>query len=81
MFEIQSSEMLFPTFNTFHTTLGHRVDTYRAVTDICKHCGSLRFHVPSHFVSGDRAKNDQLRVFSKFRRQLKQVIIQSDACI
>jgi hypothetical protein len=25
----------------------HRVKTYRAVTDSCKHCGSLRFHVPT----------------------------------
>jgi hypothetical protein len=27
----------------------HRVETYRAVTDRCKHCGSLRFHVPTFF--------------------------------
>ena len=26
-----------------------RVDTYRAVTDRCKHCGSLHFHVPTFF--------------------------------
>jgi nitrite reductase/ring-hydroxylating ferredoxin subunit len=26
--------------------LRHRGETYRAVTDRCKHCGSLRFHVP-----------------------------------
>jgi hypothetical protein len=28
---------------------GHRVETYRDVTDRCKHCGSLRFHVPTFF--------------------------------
>ena len=29
--------------------LWHRVETYRAVTDRRKHCGSLRFHVPTFF--------------------------------
>jgi hypothetical protein len=27
----------------------HRVETYRDVTDHCKHCGSLRFNVPTFF--------------------------------
>ena len=58
----------------------HRVETYRDVTDRCKHCGSLRFHVPTFF-SGDRAKNDQLRVLSKFKVSRHQVVIQSDACM
>jgi hypothetical protein len=31
--------------------------------------------------SGDRAKNDQLRVLSKFKVRRHQVVIQSDACI
>ena len=59
---------------------GHGVETYRAVTDRCKHCGSLRFHVYPIF-SGDRAKKDQLRVLSKFKVSRHQVVIQSDACI
>jgi hypothetical protein len=36
----------------------HRGDTYRAVADRCKHCGSLRFHVPTFF-SGDQARARQ----------------------
>jgi hypothetical protein len=35
----------------------------------------------THFFSGDRAKNDQLRVLSKFKVSRHQVVIQSDACI
>jgi hypothetical protein len=31
--------------------------------------------------SGDRAKNDQLRVLSKFKVSRHQAVIQSDACI
>ena len=31
--------------------------------------------------SGDRAKNDQLRVLSKFKVSRHQIVIQSDACI
>jgi hypothetical protein len=31
--------------------------------------------------SGDREKNDQLRVLSKFKVSRHQVVIQSDACI
>jgi hypothetical protein len=58
----------------------HRVETYRDVTDRRKHCGRLRFHVPTFF-SGDLAKNDQLRVLSKFKVSRHQVVIQSDACI
>ena len=27
----------------------HRVETYRDVTDRCKHCGRLRYHVPTFF--------------------------------
>jgi hypothetical protein len=60
---------------------GHRVDTYRAVTDRRKHCGNLRFHVPTFFQATGPAKNDQLRVLGKFCEQLKRVVIQSDACI
>jgi hypothetical protein len=57
----------------------HRVETYRAVTDRrSKHCGSLRFHAYPLF-SDDRAKNDQLRVLSKFREQLKWVVIRSSS--
>jgi hypothetical protein len=33
------------------------------------------------FFSGDRAKNDQLRVLSKLKVSRHQVVIQSDACI
>jgi hypothetical protein len=53
----------------------HRVDTYRDGTGRRKHCGDLRFHI-LHFFSGDRAKNDQLRVLGKFREQLKRAVIQ-----
>jgi acetyl-CoA carboxylase beta subunit len=28
---------------------GHRVETYRDVTDRCKHCERLRYHVPTFF--------------------------------
>jgi hypothetical protein len=31
--------------------------------------------------SGDRAKNNQLRVLGTFHEQLKQAVIQWDACI
>ena len=41
----------------------HRVEIYRDVTDRCKHCGRLHYHVPTF--SGDRAKNDQLRMLGK----------------
>jgi hypothetical protein len=33
---------------------GHRVETYRDVTDRCKHCGRLRFHVPTFFQATGR---------------------------
>ena len=32
----------------------HRVETYRDVTDRCKHCGGLRFHVPTFFQATGR---------------------------
>jgi hypothetical protein len=33
-----------------HVQYKHRVDkTYRDVTDRCKHCGRLRYHVPTFF--------------------------------
>ena len=33
-----------------HVSHYHRVDkTYRDVTDRCKHCGRLRYHVPTFF--------------------------------
>jgi hypothetical protein len=33
----------------------HRVDkTYRDVTDRCKHCGRLRYHVPTFFQATER---------------------------
>jgi hypothetical protein len=32
----------------------HRVETYRDVTDRCKHCGRLRFHVPTFFQATGR---------------------------
>jgi hypothetical protein len=35
----------------------------------------------THFFSGDRAKNDQLRVFGMFREQFKRAAIQWDPCI
>jgi hypothetical protein len=35
-------------------TFSHRVETYRDVTDRCKHCGRLRFHVPTFFQATGR---------------------------
>jgi hypothetical protein len=32
----------------------HRVETYRDVTDRCKHCGRLRYHVPTFFQATGR---------------------------
>jgi hypothetical protein len=52
----------------------HRVETYRDVTDRRKHCGRLRYHVPTFF-QATGAKNDQLRVLSKF----KVVVIRSSS--
>ena len=49
---------------------GHRVETYRDVTDRCKQrTEDYVFMYP--LFSGDRAKNYQLRVLSMFREQLK----------
>ena len=56
--------------------LGHRVETYRAVTDRCKHCGSLRFHVPTFFQA-----TGQKMINCAYSASLKWVVIQSDACI
>jgi hypothetical protein len=35
----------------------------------------------TYLISGDRAKNDQLRVLGKFHEQFKRAAIQWDACI
>jgi hypothetical protein len=40
--------------NLFKLRLHHRVETYRDVTDRCKHCGRLRFHVPTFFQATGR---------------------------
>jgi hypothetical protein len=37
-----------------HLGFRHRVETYRDVTDRCKHCGRLRFHVPTFFQATGR---------------------------
>jgi hypothetical protein len=58
--------------------LYHRVETYRAVTDRCKRLRKLTFSC-THFFSGDRAKNDQLRVLSKFKVSSHQVVIRSSS--
>ena len=40
----------------------HRVDTYRAGTGRCKHCGNLRFHVPTFFqATGQKMINARAR--------------------
>jgi hypothetical protein len=54
----------------FFALSGHRVETYRDVTDRCKHCGRLRYHVPIMY-----------HVLSKFKASRHQVVIQSDACV
>jgi hypothetical protein len=48
----------------------HRVKTYRAVTDRRKVVNTVEAYVfmYRYFVSGNQAKNDQLRVFSKLRK-------------
>jgi hypothetical protein len=61
------------TMKPHDTEYYHRVDTHRAGTDRCKHCETYVFMYP--LFSGDRAKNDQLRVLGK------RVAIQWDACI
>ena len=55
-------------------TLYHRVETYRDVTDRRKHCGRLRFHVPTFFQATGRKM-----INCACSASLKRVVIRSSS--
>jgi hypothetical protein len=51
---VLQKETEVPTENLQDRQPSHRVETYIDVTDRCKHCGRLRYHVPTFFQATGR---------------------------